>query len=205
MVHSAIYGVARDNGRWSAMQADRLDVLKRISAEIKAKRNEPQDLWASLRHFMVADKAFAPLGLARDVIDFCLAVYDTLEPNAPFDERQKRIAHAEALALSLNPRIGGVVVGLSAKDNAFLVKWGVLTGASMVVLRQQDDTLFMDSLAVEALAAELRQVDHGEMVISMWLYSLYSAIFALAHGRIPAGVLGLASFGIDLAMANGEK
>ncbi len=28
-------------------------------------------------------------------------------------------------------------------------------------------------------------------------------LFALAHGRIPAGVLGLASFGIELAMANG--
>ena len=114
MVHSAIYDVARDNGRWSAMQADRLDVLKRISAEIKAKRNEPQELWASLRHFMVADKAFAPLGLARDVIDFCLAVYDTLEPNAPFDERQKRIALTEAFVLLINPRMGRVVKRLSA-------------------------------------------------------------------------------------------
>ena len=195
----------RNNEGGDVLRDNSHDLLQRINAKIGEKQNEPQELWASLRFFMVADKAFAPPGLARDVIDFCLAVYDTLEPNAPFDERQKRIAHAEALALSLNPRIGGVVVGLSAKDNAFLVKWGVLTGASMVVLRQQDDTLFMASLAVEALAAELRQVDHGEMVISMWLYSLYSAIFALAHGRIPAGVLGLASFGIGLAMANGEK
>ena len=30
-------------------------------------------------------------------------------------------------------------------------------------------------------------------------------LFALAHGRIPAEVLGLASFDIGLAMANGEE
>ena len=89
-------------------------LLQRIKAKIEAKQKEPQELWASLRYFMVADKAFAPLGLARDVIDFCLAVYDTLEPNAPFDERQKRIALTEAFVLLINPRMGRVVKRLSA-------------------------------------------------------------------------------------------
>lgn len=192
---------SRNNECGHMLQDNSHDLLQRIKAEIETKQNEPQELWAALRSFMVADKASTPPGLLRDVLEFCLTVYDTMEPNAPFDERQKRIAHAEALALPLNPRIGAVVEGLSANDNSFLVKWGILTVFRMIVLRQHANALFIDYLAVEALAAELRQVDHEEIVISVWLYSLYSAIFALAQGRIPAGVLGLASFGIGFAIA----
>ena len=59
----------------------------------------------------------------------------------------------------------------------------------------------------------LYTTDDGKAQVSLmsrdgrvWLNPKQMAeLFALAHGRIPAGVLGLASFGIDLAMANGEK
>ena len=179
------------------------DITQRIVAEVEAKQNEPQELWVSLRGLVVTDKVFAPLGLLHDVIEFCLAVFDSLEPNASFDERQKRVAHAEALAILLNPKMGGMIRGLSAKDNVFLVKWGVFTGAGMNVWGQRANAFFKDPSTTEAFAAELRQADHEEIIVSVWLYSLYSAIFTFAHGRIPAGVLGLASFGIGLAMANG--
>lgn len=157
----------------------------------------------ALRSLVVADAIATSPGLLHDVIEFCLAVFDSLEPNASFDERQRRVAHAEALAMLLNPKIGGMIRGLSAKDNVFLVKWGVFTGAGMIVWGQHANALFKDPIAADAFAAELRQADHEESVVSVWLYSLYSAIFTFAHGRIPAGVLGLASFGIGLAMANG--
>lgn len=179
------------------------DITQRIVAEVEAKQNEPQELWVSLRGLVVTDKVFAPLGLLHDVIEFCLAVFDSLEPNASFDERQKRVAHAEALAILLNPKMGSMIRGLSAKDNVFLVKWGVFTGAGMNVWGQCANAFFKDPIAADAFAAELRQVDHEEIIVFVWLYSLYSAIFTFAHGRIPAGVLGLASFGIGLAMANG--
>ncbi|MBR3924065.1 MAG: hypothetical protein IKJ45_13185 [Kiritimatiellae bacterium] len=179
------------------------DITQRIVAEVEAKQNEPQELWVSLRGLVVTDKVFAPLGLLHDVIEFCLAVFDSLEPNASFDERQKRVAHAEALAILLNPKMGGMIRGLSAKDNVFLVKWGVFTGAGMNVWGQRANAFFKDPIAADAFAAELRQADHEESIVSVWLYSLYSAIFTFAHGRIPAGVLGLASFGIGLAMSNG--
>ena len=95
------------------------DITQRIVAEVEAKQNEPQELWVSLRGLVVTGKVFAPLGLLHDVIEFCLAVFDSLEPNASFDERQKRVAHAEALAILLNPKMGGMIRGLSAKDNVF--------------------------------------------------------------------------------------
>ena len=179
------------------------DITQRIVAEVEAKQNDPQELWVSLRGLVVTDKVFALLGLLHDVVEFCLAVFDSLEPNASFEERQRRVAHAEALAMLLNPKMGGMIKGLSAKDNVFLVKWGVLTGAGMNVWGQRANVLFKDPSTTEAFAAELRQADHEEIVVSIWLYSLYAAIFTLAHGRIPAGVLGLASFGIGLAMVNG--
>lgn len=179
------------------------DITQRIVAEVEAKQNEPQELWVSLRCLVVTSKVFAPLGLLHDVVEFCLAVFDSFEPNASFDERQRRVAHAETLAMLLNPKMGGMIKELSAKDNVFLVKWGVFTGAGMIVWGQHANALFKAPIAADAFAAELRQADHEEIVVSVWLYSLYSAIFTLAHGRIPAGVLGLASFGIGLAMANG--
>ena len=191
----------RNNERSDVLQDNSHDLLRRINAEIEANRNSPQALWESLRCFLVADAGSMHPGLSRDVLEFCLAVYDTTKPNATFDERQKRIAHAEALALSLNPRIGGVVAGLSANDNSFLVKWNTLTGACMLALRIQANTFKLDLFVFESFVSESRQVDHEELVMSVWLYSLYSAIFTLAHGRIPAGVLGIASFGLGFAIS----
>ena len=46
----------------------------------------------------------------------------------------------------------------------------------------------------------VRQVDNDKMVGAVWLHGLYSAIFLTAYGRIPAGVIGLASLGIGLAV-----
>lgn len=179
------------------------DITQRIVAEVESKQNEPQELWVSLRGLVVTGNVLAPLGLLHDVVEFCIAVFDSLEPNVSFDERQRRVVHAEALAMLLNPKMGGMIKGLSAKDNVFLVKWGVFTGAGMIVWRQHANALFKDTIAADAFAAELQQADHEGIVVSVWLYSLYSAIFTFAYGRIPAGVLGLASFGIGLAMANG--
>ena len=179
-----------------------LGILQHIRTEITAKCNRPQELWLSLRSIFAAEIHFIHPGLLRDVTEFCLAVFDSLEPNAQFDERQRRIASAETMALLLNPRMGGLVKGLSANDNAFLVKWGILTGTNMLVLRCQTNTIRTDLLAFESLAIELQQVDHEEQVLSVWLYFLYSAVFTFAHRRVPAGILGVASFGIGLAVGN---
>ncbi len=191
----------KNNERGDVLRDNSHDLLRRINEEIEANRNYPQALWESLRCFLVVDVGSMHSGLLRDVLEFCLAVYDTVEPNAPFDEQQKRIAHAEALALSLNPRIGSVLADLSANDNSFLVKWSALTGACMLALRKQANTLKSDLFVFESFVSESRQVDHEELVMSVWLYSLYSAIFTLAHGRIPAGVLGIASFGLGFAIS----
>ena len=177
-----------------------LAVLEKIGAEIEAKRNAPQELWVSLRGFAVADMATVPLGLLHDVLEFCLAVFDSLEPNATREERQKRIAHVDALATPLNLRIGAALKKLSKKDNAFLGAWGAVVVTSMTAMRQPNPNVRLILAPFSAFDSELQRVDQPELAAVVWLYSLYTTIFASAHGTIPGGILGIASLGIGLSV-----
>ena len=42
---------------------------------------------------------------------------------------------------------------------------------------------------------ELLRVDVPKLAVTAWLYSFYTTIFALTHGIISAGILGIA-FGV---------
>ena len=47
---------------------------------------------------------------------------------------------------------------------------------------------------------EARQVNNDKMAGAVRLHWLYSTIFLTAYGRIPTGVMGLASLGIGLSV-----
>ena len=179
---------------------DNLAVLQNISAEIEMKRNAPQELWVSLRGFAVADMATVPLGLLHDVLEFCLAVFDSVEPNITSEERQKRIAHVDALAVPLNLRIGAELKKLSKRDNAFLGAWGAVAVTSMTAMRQPNPNVRLILAPFSAFDSELQQVDQPELVLAVWLYSFYTTIFASVHGTIPGGILGIASLGVGVSI-----
>jgi hypothetical protein len=187
--------------------AQQLDVIieQRICAEIEAKRDAPQELWVSLRGFVASGMATVPLGLLRDVVEFCLAVFDSVEPNITSEERQRRIDHVNALAVPLNLRIGAALKRLSEKDNAFLGAWGAVAATSMTALRQPNSNVRLILAPFSALESELKQVDQPQLAVAVWLYSLYTTIFALAHGTIPAGILGVASLGIGLSVREARE
>ncbi len=177
---------------------DNFAVFLRVKTKIESYRNSPQELWAGLRDFAVANCVRCQSGLLRDVEDFCFAVFDCLEPNVSREEREQRMIHVGALAVPLNLRIVDAGRQLTASDNAFLVKWNIVAGTSMVAMRQPnpDVGLFLSSFA--SFDSELRQVDNPESVLAIWLYALYSTIYASSFGTIPAGVLGIASLGVGL-------
>lgn len=178
-----------------------LSVLEDIRAEVEAKRNSPQELWASWRGFAVANCAMSQSGLLRDVEEFCFAVFDCLEPNISQEVREQRRIHVGALAVPLNLRIVEDSRQLTAKGNAFLVKWGIVTGTIMIALRQPNPNIELILSPFSTFDQELKQVDQPESVLAVWLYSLYTTIYTSAFGTIPAGVLGVASLGVGLAMA----
>ena len=180
-------------------QQENLVVLQKIGTEIEAKRNAPQELWEALCGIFVANASPVPLGLLHDVVEFCRAVFDSLEPNITPDERNGRVAYAEALAVGLNVRAIAVCKGLSGRDNAFLVKWTAITTTTIAVTRQANSDLASALGIFVPFPVELQQVDHDEEVLAVWLHWLYSTIFLSVYGRIPAGVMGLASFGVGLA------
>jgi hypothetical protein len=175
------------------------EVVQRISSAIEAKRNAPQELWEVLRCFIVADSASVPIGLMHDVIKFCLAVFDSLEPNATSEERCRRVAHVNGLAVPLNLQIGQADRKLTEKDNAFIGRWSIVTCASMLTMRQPNSNIGLALSPFVTFDLELQQTDHPELVLSIWLYSLYTFIFALAYGTIPADLLGVVSFCVGLA------
>ena len=177
-----------------------LEVLQKIAAEIEAKRNAPQELWVSLRGFAVADMATVPFGLLHDVLEFCLAVFDSVEPNATREERQRRIGNVNALAVPLNLRIGAELKKLSKRDNAFLGAWGAVAVTSMTAMRQPNPNVRLILAPFSAFDSELQQVDQPELVLAVWLYSFYTTIFTSVHGTIPAGILGIALLGIGLSV-----
>lgn len=177
-----------------------LAVLQTIVAEIEAKHNAPQELWVSLRGFAVADMSTVPLGLLHDVLEFCLAVFDSVEPNITSEGRQRRIDHVNALAAPLNLRIGAGLKKLSEKDNAFLGAWGGVLVTCMTAMRQPNPNVRLILAPFSAFDSELQKVDQPELVLAVWLYSFYTTIFASVHGTIPGGILGIASLGIGLSI-----
>ncbi len=180
-------------------------MLQNICAEIEAKRNDPQALWTRLRDFAVANCVRCQSEMLRDVEDFCFAVFDCLEPNVSQDVREQRIIHVGALAVSLNLRIADAGRQLRASDNAFLVKWNIVAGTSMVAVRQPNPDVGLILAPFASFDSELRQVDNPESVLAIWLYAIYSTIYASAFGTIPAGVLGIASLGVGLTAGENER
>ena len=181
------------------------EVLQRISSEIESKRNAPQELWEALRCFIVADLASVPDGLMHDVVKFCLAVFDSIEPNVTSEERSRSVAHVNGLVVPLNLQIGQAVQTLTEKDNAFIGRWSIVTVSSMLALRQPNPNIGLALSPFVAFDLELQQTDHPELVLSIWLYSLYTFIFALAYGTIPADLLGVVPFCIGLAAYNENR
>ena len=178
---------------------DNFAVFLRVKTKIESYRNSPQELWAGLRDFAVANCVRCQSGLLRDVEDFCFAVFDCLEPNVSQEERELRMIHVGALAVPLNLRIVDAGQRLTSSDNAFLVKWNIVAGTSMVAVRQPNPDVGLILSSFASFDSELRQVDNPESVLAIWLYALYSTIYASAFGTIPAGVLGIASLGVGLA------
>ena len=174
-------------------------MLHNICAEIEAKRNDPQALWTRLRDFAVANCKRSQSGLHRDVEDFCFAVFDCLEPNVSWEEREQRMIHVGALAVPLNLWIVDAGRRLTARDNAFLAKWNIVAGISMVAVRQPNPDVGLILSPFASFDSELRQVDNPESVLAIWLYALYSTLYASAFGTIPASVMGIASLGVGLA------
>ena len=175
-------------------------MLQNICAEIEAKRNDPQALWTRLRDFAVANCVRCQTEMLRDVEDFCFAVFDCLEPNVSQDVREQRMIYVGALAVPLNLRIADAGRQLTASDNTFLVKWNIVAGTSMVAVRQPKPDVGLILSTFASFDSELRQVDNPESVLAIWLYAFYSTIYASAFGTIPAGVLGIASLGVGLAV-----
>ena len=186
-------------------QQSNLAVLQRIGKEIETHRNSPPELWVGLRDFAIANCVRCQSGLLRDVEDFCFAVFDCLEPNVSREMCEQRMIHVSALAVPLNLRIVDAGRRLTASGNAFLVKWNIVAGTSMVAMRQPNPE-FGSTLSVFAsFDLELRLVNDPEQVLAIWLYALYSAIYASAFGTIPAGVLGIASLGVGLAVREAKE
>ena len=183
----------------SMMVQDNLVVLQKICTAIETRRNSPQELWVGLRDFAVANCVRCQSGLLRDVEDFCFAVFDCFEPMVSQEERAQRMIHVGVLAVPLNLRIVDAGRRLTASDNAFLVKWNIVAGTSMVAMRQPNPDVGSILSAFASFDSELRLVENPESVLAIWLYALYSAIYASAFGTIPAGVLGIASLGIGLS------
>ena len=177
-----------------------LAVRQRIGTAIETYRNSPQELWVGLRDFAVANCVRCQSGLLRDVEDFCFAVFDCLEPNVSREERGQRMIHVGALTVPLNLRIVDAGQRLTASDNAFLVKWNIVAGTSMVAVRQPNPDVGLILSPFASFDSELRQVDNPESVLAIWLYAFYSTVYASAFGTIPAGVLGIASLGVGLAV-----
>ena len=167
------------------------EIVQRISTEIESMRNAPQELWGVLRCLIVADSTSVPD-----------AVFDSIEPNATSEERHRRVAHVNGLAIPLNLQIGQAVQTLTKKDNAFIVRWGIVTGGSMLTMQQPNSNIRLALSPCVTFDLELQQTDHPELVLSIWLYSIYTFIFALAYCTITADLLGIVSFGVGLATHN---
>jgi hypothetical protein len=115
-------------------------------------------------------------------------------------EREQRMIHVGALAVPLNLWIVDVGRRLTASDNTFLVKWNIVAGTSMVAVRQPNPDVGLILSPFASFDSELRQVDNPESVLAIWLYAFYSTVYASAFDTIPAGVLGIASLGVGLAV-----
>ena len=180
-------------------EANAQAMIQRVHSEI-VNTKDPQTLWRFLRSIVTMDKEIPKSELLRDVEEFCLAVFDSLEPDITLEDRDRRVANAEGLAVGLNVGVVDACKGLSERDNAFLVKWTAVTATSLVATRQDNNGIESALGMFVPFWRELQYVDHIEDVLAIWLHRLYSAIFLMAYGRIPAGVVGLASIVIGLVV-----
>lgn len=64
---------------------------------------------------------------------------------------------------------------------------------------------FSELVDTERRIDALWQEHNPESVLAIWLYALYSTIYASAFGTIPAGVLGIASLGVGLAVREAKE
>ena len=175
--------------------------VKNVAGKSERNCKSLQELWAGLRGFAVVNCVRCQSGLFRDAEDFCFVVFDCLEPNVSKDGREQRMTQVGAIAVPLNLRIVAAGRRLTASDNAFLVKWNIAVGTSMVAMWRLNPDVGLILSAFASFDSELRLVDDPKLVLAVWLYSLYTTIYASAFGTIPAGVLGVAALGIGLAAA----
>ena len=68
-----------------------------------------------------------------------------------------------------------------------------------------DDQKYSESIDTELHIDALWQEHNPESVLAIWLYTLYSTIYASAFSTIPAGVLGIASLGVGLAVREAKE
>lgn len=174
-----------------------------VREKVMEMANEPQRLWQELRTLILVDKASIQDEVLQEVAEFCLAVYDSCEPNASMAERQLKVARAECLSLPVSQKIGNIVQELTENDYKFLGKWGLVGVVKSVISVLVGQEITTTLLCFEAFTEELNQVDHREKVKAIWLYTLYTYIFVKAHGRIPAGVFGIAAFAVGVTLGTG--
>ena len=174
-----------------------------VREKVAETANEPQRLWKELRTLMLVDKASIQDEVLQEVAEFCLAVYDSCEPNASMDERQLKVARAECLSIPVSQKIGNIVQELTANDNKVLVKWGLVGVGTSVISVLVGQAITTTLLCFGTFTEELNQVDHREKVKAIWLYTLYSYVFARIYGRVPAGIFGIAAFAIGVTLGSG--
>ena len=148
--------------------------LQRIGAEPEAHRKSPQEWRAGVRDLAVTNCVWCQSGLFRDVVDFCFASFDRLEPDVPQEVREQRMVHVGALAVPLNLRIIDDGRRLTASDNAFLVKWNIVVGTSLVAMRQPNPDVGLILSDFASFDSELRLVDNPELVLAIWLYVYFT-------------------------------
>lgn len=174
-----------------------------VREKVMEMANEPQRLWQELRTLILVDKASIQDEVLQEVAEFCLAVYDSCEPNASMAERQLKVARAECRSIPVSQKIGNIVQELTENDYKFLGKWGLVGVVKSVISVLAGQEITTTLLCFEAFTEELNQVDHREKVKAIWLYTLYTYIFVKAHGRIPAGVFGIAAFAVGVTLGAG--
>lgn len=60
---------------------------------------------------------------------------------------------------------------------------------------------FLELVDTERHIDALWQEHNPESVLAIWLYALYSTLYASAFGTIPDSVMGIASLGVGLVAA----
>lgn len=174
-----------------------------VREKVMEMANEPQRLWQELRTLILVDKASIQDQVLQEVAEFCLAVYDSCEPNTSMAERQLKVARAECLSIPVSQKIGSIMQGLTANDYNFLGRWGLVEVVKSVVSVLAGQGITTTLSCFGAFTEELNRVDHHEKVMAIWLYALYSYVFARIYGRVPVGIFGIAAFAVGVTLRTG--